>query len=54
MLLQYTTGVNTEYKDVEDDEYDENYEDKITRNHKEISQQKSVGMEEDLYDDDKV
>ena len=44
MLLQRTTGVNTEDKDVDDDEDDKNYEDKIKGKQKSIRQNKSVGV----------
>ena len=47
MVLQRTNGVSTEDKDAEDDEYNDNYEDKITVKHKSIRQKKYVGMAED-------
>ena len=54
IVLQRTTGVNTEDKDAEDDEDEENDKDNITSNHTSIMQKKYVGIAEDLDDKDKV
>ena len=54
MLLQITTAVNIDDKDAEDNEKDKNYEDKIRGKHKEIRQKKSVGMAEDLDDEERI
>ena len=42
MLIQRTTGINTEEEDVEEE--NESYEDNITGNNKSIRQKKYVGM----------
>ena len=54
MVPQRTNGVSTEDEDAEDDGDNENYKNNITGKHKAIRQNKSVGIEEYLYDDDKV
>ena len=54
MVLRRNTGVNTEDEYAEDDDDDKNYKDIITGKHKAIRQKKSVGMAEDLDDEEKV
>ena len=54
MVHQRTNGVSTEDEDAEDDEDDENYENNITGKHKEIRQNKYVGMAEDLDNEEKI
>ena len=54
MVLQSTTGVKNNNKYEEDDEENENYKNNITGKHKEIRQNKYVGMAEDLDNEEKI
>ena len=54
IVLQRTKGVNSEEEDAKDEKGDKSYEDNITGKHKVISKNESVGMAEDLYDEERV